>query len=77
MCAVLSCLHVTETMVEWNCSFAVTVAAVVTMNKMPFSSKLNKSVSTALKFARLTDKAFDDFAGGDADAEKNRRILGL
>ena len=26
---------------------------------------------------RLTDKAFDDFAGSDADAEKNRRILGL
>jgi sugar phosphate isomerase/epimerase len=26
---------------------------------------------------RVTDKAFDDFAGGKADDEKNRRILGL
>jgi sugar phosphate isomerase/epimerase len=26
---------------------------------------------------RVTDRAFDDFAGGRADAEKNRRILGL
>lgn len=26
---------------------------------------------------RLTDKAFDDFAGSGADDEKNRRILGL
>ena len=26
---------------------------------------------------RVTDKAFDDFAGGGADDEKNRRILGL
>ncbi|HEY1161109.1 MAG TPA: sugar phosphate isomerase/epimerase [Terracidiphilus sp.] len=26
---------------------------------------------------RVTDRAFDDFAGGGADQEKNRRILGL
>jgi sugar phosphate isomerase/epimerase len=26
---------------------------------------------------RVTDKAFDDFAGGESDDEKNRRILGL
>lgn len=26
---------------------------------------------------RVTDKAFDDFAGSDADDERNRRILGL
>ena len=26
---------------------------------------------------RTTDKAFDDFAGGDADENSNRRILGL
>jgi sugar phosphate isomerase/epimerase len=26
---------------------------------------------------RVTDKAFDDFAGGSADAAKNRRILGF
>ena len=26
---------------------------------------------------RVTDKAFDDFAGSGADAEKNRKILGL
>jgi sugar phosphate isomerase/epimerase len=26
---------------------------------------------------RVTDRAFDDFAGGGADLEKNRRILGL
>ncbi len=26
---------------------------------------------------RVTEKAFDDFAGGGSDAERNRRILGL
>jgi hypothetical protein len=26
---------------------------------------------------RVTDKAFDDFAGSEADAKKNRKILGL
>ena len=26
---------------------------------------------------RVTEKAFDDFAGGSTDAERNRRILGL
>jgi len=26
---------------------------------------------------QVTDKAFDDFAGSDADETKNRRILGL
>jgi len=26
---------------------------------------------------RVTDKAFDDFAGGSADSESNRRMLGL
>jgi sugar phosphate isomerase/epimerase len=29
------------------------------------------------KIIRVTDKAFDDFAGGGADAEKNKAILGL
>ena len=29
------------------------------------------------KMIRVTEKAFDDFAGGGADAEKNRRMLGL
>ena len=29
------------------------------------------------KIIRVTDKAFDDFAGGEADVEKNRRMLGL
>jgi len=29
------------------------------------------------KIIRVTDRAFDDFAGGGADAEKNRRMLGL
>jgi sugar phosphate isomerase/epimerase len=29
------------------------------------------------KIIRVTDRAFDDFAGGRADAEKNKRILGL
>jgi sugar phosphate isomerase/epimerase len=29
------------------------------------------------KIIRVTDRAFDDFAGGGADAEKNKRILGL
>jgi hypothetical protein len=26
---------------------------------------------------RVTDRAFDDFAGGETDAESNRKILGL
>jgi hypothetical protein len=29
------------------------------------------------KIIRVTEKAFDDFAGGGADAEKNKRVLGL
>jgi hypothetical protein len=29
------------------------------------------------RIIRVTDRAFDDFAGGGADVEKNRRILGL
>ena len=29
------------------------------------------------RIIRVTDKAFDDFAGGGADAGRNRRILGL
>jgi sugar phosphate isomerase/epimerase len=29
------------------------------------------------RIIRVTDRAFDDFAGGGADKEKNRRILGL
>jgi sugar phosphate isomerase/epimerase len=29
------------------------------------------------KIIRVTDRAFDDFAGGGADTEKNNRILGL
>jgi len=29
------------------------------------------------KIIRVTDRAFDDFAGGAADTEKNRRMLGL
>jgi sugar phosphate isomerase/epimerase len=29
------------------------------------------------KIIRVTDRAFDDFAGGGADADKNKRILGL
>ena len=29
------------------------------------------------KIIRVTDRAFDDFAGGSADAEKNKTILGL
>jgi len=35
--------------------------------------------STLIKqwIIRVTDKAFDDFAGSGADAEKNRKILGL
>jgi len=29
------------------------------------------------KIIRVTEKAFDDFAGGGADAAKNKRVLGL
>jgi len=29
------------------------------------------------KIIRVTDRAFDDFAGGGADTEKNKKILGL
>jgi hypothetical protein len=29
------------------------------------------------RIIRVTDRAFDEFAGGDADLGRNRRILGL
>ena len=29
------------------------------------------------RMIRVTDRAFDDFAGGKADAERNRRVLGI
>jgi hypothetical protein len=29
------------------------------------------------RIIRVTERAFDDFAGAGADAERNRRILGL
>jgi len=36
-----------------------------------------RAVFTRNHIIRVTDRAFDDFAGGSADGERNRRILGL
>jgi len=52
--------------VEWECCFK--------------DSELGASEGAAFvkdSIIRVTDRAFDDFAGGQADQEGNRRILGL
>jgi len=52
--------------VEWECCI-----------KHPEQGAAEGAVFVREHIIRVTDKAFDDFAGGKADAEKNRKILGL
>jgi sugar phosphate isomerase/epimerase len=52
--------------VEWECCI-----------KHPEAGAAEGAVFTRDHIIRVTDRAFDDFAGGAADAERNRRILGL
>jgi sugar phosphate isomerase/epimerase len=51
---------------EWECCL-----------KHPEAGAAEGSKFIREKIIRVTDKAFDDFAGGGADAERNKRILGL
>jgi sugar phosphate isomerase/epimerase len=51
---------------EWECCL-----------KHPESGAAEGAKFIREKIIRVTDRAFDDFAGGGADAEKNRRMLGL
>jgi sugar phosphate isomerase/epimerase len=52
--------------VEWECCL-----------KHPEAGAAEGAVFTRDHIVRVTDRAFDDFAGGAADREGNRRILGL
>jgi sugar phosphate isomerase/epimerase len=52
--------------VEWECCL-----------KHPQAGAAEGAVFTRDHIIRVTDRAFDDFAGGAADREGNRRILGL
>jgi len=52
--------------VEWECCL-----------KHPEAGAAEGAVFTRNHIIRVTDRAFDDFAGGSADGERNRRILGL
>jgi len=51
---------------EWECCL-----------KHPEQGAAEGAKFIAEHIIRVTDKAFDDFAGGGADAAKNRRLLGL
>jgi sugar phosphate isomerase/epimerase len=51
---------------EWECCL-----------KHPEAGATEGSKFIKEKIIRVTDRAFDDFAGGGADAEKNKKILGL
>jgi len=51
---------------EWECCL-----------KHPEQGAAEGAAFIADHMIRLTDKAFDDFAGSEADADKNRRLLGL
>jgi sugar phosphate isomerase/epimerase len=51
---------------EWECCL-----------KHPEAGAAEGSKFIKEKIIRVTDRAFDDFAGGSADAEKNKRMLGL
>ena len=51
---------------EWECCL-----------KAPEQGAAEGAPFIADHMIRVTDRAFDDFAGGRADDEKNRRILGL
>ena len=52
--------------VEWECCI-----------KHPEQGAAEGSAFVRDRIIRVTDRAFDDFAGGSADTAKNRRILGL
>lgn len=52
--------------VEWECCI-----------KHPEAGAAEGAVFVRDHIIRVTDRAFDDFAGAAADAERNRRILGL
>jgi sugar phosphate isomerase/epimerase len=52
--------------VEWECCL-----------KHPETGAAEGAVFTRNHIIRVTDRAFDDFAGGVSDQERNRRILGL
>ncbi|MDO3384712.1 sugar phosphate isomerase/epimerase [Gilvimarinus sp. SDUM040013] len=52
--------------IEWECCM-----------KHPEAGAEEGSRFVAEHIIRITDKAFDDFAGGEADEASNRRILGL
>jgi sugar phosphate isomerase/epimerase len=51
---------------EWECCF-----------KHPEQGAAEGAPFIARHMIRKADRAFDDFAGGGSDAEKNRRVLGL
>ncbi len=51
---------------EWECCL-----------KHPEAGAAEGAPFIAEKIIRVTDRAFDDFAGGCHDAEKNKKILGL
>jgi sugar phosphate isomerase/epimerase len=52
--------------VEWECSI-----------KHPEAGAAEGAVFVRDHIIRVTDRAFDDFAGAGADAERNRKILGI
>ena len=52
--------------VEWECCI-----------KHPEAGAAEGAVFVRDHIIRVTDRAFDDFAGGAADAERNRKILGI
>jgi sugar phosphate isomerase/epimerase len=52
--------------VEWECCI-----------KHPQAGAAEGAVFVRDHILRVTDRAFDDFAGGAADSERNRKILGL
>jgi sugar phosphate isomerase/epimerase len=52
--------------VEWECCV-----------KHPQAGAAEGAVFVRDHIIRVTDRAFDDFAGGSADTERNRKILGL
>ncbi len=52
--------------VEWECCI-----------KHPQAGAAEGAVFVRDHIIRVTDRAFDDFAGGAGDAERNRKILGL
>jgi sugar phosphate isomerase/epimerase len=52
--------------VEWECCI-----------KHPQAGAAEGAVFVRNLIIRVTDRAFDDFAGGAADVERNRKILGL